>query len=104
MRKGQLKNGMAFLGIVIEHYVTKSVFAGILADHCWTNNIEFDARMCKTAAKNILKKGLRYKGDEGIEKHTWEGAGEEFVQPFNDAYEAACEWIDKNYPYLNQPF
>lgn len=104
MRIAQLKDGNKFLGIRVEHYVTKTVFANALADHCWTYNEEFNTRISKAAAMNILKSALRNKGDEGIEKHAWEGASQEFVQPHTDAYEAACEWIDKNYPYLNPPF
>ncbi len=104
MRKSLLKDGTAFIGIRIAHFVTKKIFANALADDCWTYHKEFDPRISKTDAMKILKSALHNKGNEGIEKHSWEGATEEFAQPHTDAYEKACEWIDKNYPYLNQPF
>lgn len=104
MRRGQLNDGTTFLGIKVEHFVSKEVFANALADNCWTYNQEFNSHLSKTEAMKILKRQLFHKGLEGIEKHSWEGASEEFAQPHVDAYEKSCEWIDKNYPYLNQSF
>lgn len=104
MRKGQLKDGTAFLGIKIEHFVTRSTFAHAIASHYWTRNEDFNSRSSKRDVMKILETQLFHQGNEGLQRDHWDGASEEFVKPYQNTYEAACEWIDKNYPYLNQPF
>lgn len=100
MRRSTLNDGTPFLGIKIEHFVTKTVFAKAIASHCWTYGEDFDPKTSKTDAMNILKKNLFHQGIEGLNIDNWDGASIEFQQPFKDAYESAIEWIEKNYPYL----
>lgn len=89
-----------FIGIKIEHFVTRSVFAKALADHHWRKSEDFPSSMTKKEAMRILKSQLFHLGGEGEYQGHWDGASEEFVRPFTEAYDAALEWINKNYPYL----
>lgn len=102
MRKSKLKDGIPFFGITVEHFVTKRVFANAIASYHWTYDKEFDPKMLKKQAMAILKKNLFLQGAEGLNTDHWDVASEDFLAPFQNAYEAAAKWIDKNYPYLNQ--
>lgn len=102
MRKSKFTDGTPFFKIKVESFVTRGLFAKILADHYWTISEEFDPKIRRTAVMEILLTSLRLTGIQGIDITAWEGSSEEFVQPHNNAYEAALAWIDKNYPYLNQ--
>lgn len=84
----------------INFYITKSLFAKSMADHYWTRSEEFPTKLTKKAAKEILKTQLRHGGHIGIDQDTWNGASAEFVQPWEDAFNAALEWISINYPKL----
>lgn len=97
----KLTNGTPFFGIKIEHFVTKTVFAKAIASYCWLYKKEFDPNTKKRRAIEILKEQLFHQGQEGINTDHWDGASEDFIRPFNDAYENAIAWINKNYPYLN---
>jgi len=102
MTKGKLVDGDPFYIINISQYVTKAVFASALADYCWEGSEIFDPKMTRREGMRILKHRLEWAGRQGIDTTLWEGASEDFVQPHNDAYEAAIAWIETNYPYLNK--
>ncbi len=100
MRKGKFIDDTPFLGIKVEHFVTKLIFARALASHCWYGNLEFNPEWSKPEVLEILKKQLHYDGNGGIDTTHWDGATEEFVYYYSKGYDRACEWIDKNYSYL----
>lgn len=99
-RKLILENGTHSWGLNVEHLVTKGTFAKALADHHWEERSEFDPNMTKAAGMRLLRHRLEWAGRQGIDTTLWEGASQDFGQPHNDAYAAALEWIEKNYPYL----
>lgn len=100
MKKSKLVDGTPFYGIRVEHFVTKHVFARAMASYCWTYNKEFDINISKRQAMKLLKKQLFQQGIQGLYTDNWDGASEEYVSPFNDAYDKATAWVDNNYPYL----
>lgn len=101
MRKSKLSDGTPFFGISVEHFVTKHTFARAIASYFFRKEEKFDPKTNRRAVIEIVKKNLFFQGIEGESTDHWDGASEEFVKPFNDAYEAAITWIEKNYPYLD---
>lgn len=101
MRKSRLSNGIPFYGIKIEHFVSKDVFARAIGGHCYEENTSFDPNTPKKEAIRILKVQLFRHGIEGLYTEHWDGASEEFWAPFNNGYQVALVWIDKNFPYLS---
>lgn len=102
MRKSKLKDGTPFFGIKVECFVTRTRFAKILADYLWTHSKVFDPKIQRKEVMQILQQSLRATGTNGLDTTIWEGASEVFIEPFNNAYEAALQWIDKHYPYLTK--
>ena len=100
MRKLKLKSGETAFGIKIEHFVTRSVFAKAIASYYWPSKQIFDPSLSKKEVIKILEHQLFFQGIEGLYTGHWDAASEEFQEPFIKAYDAALEWIDKNYPYL----
>lgn len=100
MRKSKLTDGTPFLGINVEHFVTKLVFVRALADDYWERSEEFDLKMKKTTGYEILKRRLFFKGNKGVETSGWDGAAEEFMKPYREAFEASTKRVEKNYSYL----
>ena len=102
MKKTFNKGGDAAFKIKTDHLVTLTVFCKALAEHCWNAGIDFNPKMSKTEGIKILKNSLFYNGIKGGEDLSrYEGASEEAVSGFENAYPLAKEWVLKNYPYLD---
>ncbi len=102
MRKSRLLvNKTPIFVINIDHLVSKIVMAKVIADFCWEHDKKFDPNMKRSTFMKLVKQQLRFQGMMGMNTDNWESASEEFVQAYNDAYNAIEEYIDKNYPYLN---
>lgn len=101
MRKSKLSDGTPFLGITIEHFVKKEDFAKHLAEHCHRKSTQFDVRIKRRYAMEILKHGLFFNGLDGeIDETLYEGANPEALFDYQEAYKLAIIWVGKNYPYL----
>jgi len=101
MRKSRLTNGANIYAIKVDHYVTGGVFAAALACYYYESSKEFSNNLSKKEAKEILLKELRYGGDLSNYDRTglFEGALDS-NDIYDPIYEAAYEWVIKNYPYL----
>lgn len=85
------------LHINISFFIEKKDFAKLMADHYWCISKTFNDDLTKKEAKAILKNQLYFRGIYGIDTTLWEGASQEFVQPWKDVYQKAEIWFDKNY-------
>jgi hypothetical protein len=105
MKKTYNRGGDAAYSIKTEHIVTAYHFADALAKHCWDNGIEFDPKIKKREAMDILKSSLFQYGLSGSNDLTlYEGASDEAVAGYTSALPLATEWVSKNYPYLDKNF
>jgi hypothetical protein len=100
MRKSYLKDGRPFFGIKVEHFVKKTDFAKHLAEYYYLENIQFDEKITRQAAFEILKTGLFHSGLNGlIDEYEYEGSNDA-LDSYYIAFKEAIKWIEKNYPYL----
>jgi hypothetical protein len=101
MRRSRLTDDTPILVIKMEHFVKSTDFAHALADHYWCNSEEFDPKITKTEAMKILKSGLFFNGLNGeFRSEQFEAADQSVFNEWNRPFEAAHEWVIKNYPYL----
>lgn len=102
MRKSTNMGGQPIFLFTIEMPVSKFIFAKAIAGYYHESGGKLNPSSTKTDVLNILKKGLMLNGVEGINTEHWDGASMEFVADFQNAYDAAIEWIERNYPYLSK--
>jgi len=106
MRKSQTTGGENCLIIKVEMVATKIVISMAIADYCYGERSDGFFKLGKKAALEIIKKQLRFHGQKGqFEAFSGNGNGlGENQEEWNNYFTQAESWIDKNYPYLNQPF
>lgn len=101
MRKSTNHGGEPIFVFKIEMPISKQIFAKAIAGHCHEGG-EFNPKWSKKEVLSILKERLTYNGVQGIYTDHWDGASEEFLSDYQNGYNAAIEWIEKNYPYLSK--
>lgn len=102
MRKSKNMGGEPIFIFKIEMPVSRGIFAHAIAGYFHESGGEFNPTMTKREGIQILKKGLRLNGVEGVDTNHWDGATIEFVKAYQDAYRASLKWLEKNYPYLSK--
>lgn len=100
MRESSLKDGKPILALKIDHFVTLGVFALALTDyHYYTAMDVFNHKLSKKEAQEILKHQLLFHGTQGEFPDGFFEAAADIQEVRNSIYQAAEEWIKKNYPY-----
>jgi hypothetical protein len=101
MNKGTLTSGDKILWFRMEMRIQRGTFATALADHYYSEGEEeFPNRLTKKAAEKILKIGLYFYGIYGRFADGFFEAAAEEGERYNNIYEVAEQWVDKNHRHL----
>lgn len=96
--KTLLTSGQNAYALNVRMLITRDVFGRALSEESFAyGDISF-ATLSKKRAIELLNKRLRFHGSEG-EFQGLDDIGDR-QDELNEEYRKACDWIDRNYPYL----
>lgn len=98
MQKSNLKNGANIYAISVRMLVTKTTFTATLTDRYYGGNEDFPEKLTKKDALIILKRGLLFSGIRC--EYGDENLGSDNIDSYNEIFEKAKQWVEKNHPYL----
>jgi hypothetical protein len=101
MVKGQLKSGEKMFVVRVEHFVKLRDFSKHLTEYFYERNEDFDNKISKKKAEEILKRGLFFEGLHGSYEDGYFEASFEEGQCWNAIYNMAYDWVKSKYDWLS---
>jgi hypothetical protein len=101
MVKGQLKSGEKMFVVRVEHFVKLRDFSKHLTEYFYERNEDFDNKISKKKAEEILKRGLFFEGLHGSYEDGYFEASFEEGQRWNEIYNMAYDWVKSKYEWLS---
>lgn len=103
MKLSKLKDGTPMLVFKINSFVKASDYATALTDYFYRNSLDFNKKITRKEAKDILYDALFLNGLQGEYEYGFFEASYELGEIYNKIYSDAFDWVIKNYPYLLTP-
>lgn len=101
MVKGKLKSGDKMFVVRIEHFVKLRDFSKHLTEYFYERNEDFDEKLSKKKAEEILKKGLFFDGLNGSYEDGYFEASFEEGERWNAIYGKTYNWVKSKYEWLS---
>jgi hypothetical protein len=101
MVKGHLKSGEKMFVVRVEHFVKLRDFSKHLTEYFYERNEDFDNKISKKKAEEILKKGLFFEGLHGSYEDGYFEASFEEGERWNAIYNMAYDWVKSKYDWLS---